>query len=162
MPGFPTDLPVLLDAKRGDIGNTAKAYARAAFEVLNVDAITVNPYLGADSVTPFLEYEGKMVFLLCYTSNPSAAEIQNHGTNPLYQHIARIAQTWGNAGEIGFVVGATQPQALSAVRQIAPDRWILAPGVGAQGGDLDDALTCGTERPGERFDCACFQSCDVC
>ncbi len=140
---IPHNLPVLLDAKRGDIGNTARAYARAAFEVLNVDAITVNPYLGGDSVKPFLEYEGKMVFLLCFTSNPSAGEIQNYGVNPLYQHIARIAQTWGNAGEIGFVVGATQTQALSAVRHIAPDRWILAPGVGAQGGDLGEALTAG-------------------
>lgn len=145
---IPPDLPVLLDAKRGDIGNTAKAYARAAFEVLNVDAITVNPYLGADSVTPFLGYEGKMVFLLCYTSNPSAAEIQHHGAYPLFRHIAKVAQTWGNAAEIGFVVGATQLQALSAVRHIAPDRWILAPGVGAQGGNLDDALAAGLNDQG--------------
>jgi len=145
---IPPDLPVLLDAKRGDIGNTAKAYARAAFEVLNVDAITVNPYLGADSVTPFLGYEGKMVFLLCHTSNPSAAEIQHHGAYPLYQHIAKVGQAWGNENEIGFVVGATQPQALSAVRQIAPDRWILAPGVGAQGGNLNDALAAGLNAKG--------------
>ena len=140
---IPPHVPVLLDAKRGDIGNTAKAYARAAFEILNVDAITVNPYLGADSVTPFLEYEGKMVFLLCHTSNPSASVIQHHGTQPLYLRIAEVGQTWGNEDQIGFVVGATQPEALLAVRQTAPLSWILAPGVGAQGGNLDEALAAG-------------------
>jgi uridine monophosphate synthetase len=144
----PVGIPVLLDAKRGDIGNTAKAYARAVFEVLHVDAVTVNPYLGADSVSPFLAYEGKMVFLLCHTSNPSASAVQHHGTHPLYLHVAEISQSWGNVNEIGFVVGATQPHALSAVRDIAPESWILAPGVGAQGANLSDALSAGLNDAG--------------
>ncbi|MCU0521585.1 MAG: orotidine-5'-phosphate decarboxylase [Anaerolineae bacterium] len=144
----PDGIPVLLDAKRGDIGSTAKAYARAAFEALGADAITVSPYLGRDSVEPFLSYKGKAVFLLCHTSNPSASEVQNHGTPPLYQHIAREAQAWGDAGKLGFVVGATQEAALRAVRRLAPDRWILAPGIGAQGGDLSAALSAGLDAGG--------------
>jgi uridine monophosphate synthetase len=145
----PDDLPVLLDAKRGDIGNTAKAYARAAFEVWGADAVTVSPYLGEDSVTPFLAYEDKAVFLLCHTSNPSAAEIQHHGTPQLYQHVTREARTWGTSTQIGFVVGATQPQAMKAVRRLAPDHWILAPGVGAQGGNLAETMGLGLSADGE-------------
>jgi uridine monophosphate synthetase len=144
----PGDIPVLLDAKRGDIGNTAKAYARAAFEVLGADAITVSPYLGRDSVAPFLAYEGKAVFLLCYTSNPSAAEIQLYGQEPLYHHIARQGQGWGGADQVGFVVGATQVEALETVRRLAPERWLLAPGIGAQGGDLAAALAAGLDAQG--------------
>lgn len=144
----PGDTPVILDAKRGDIGNTAKAYARAAFEYLGVDAITVSPYLGQDSVAPFLAYEGKAVFLLCYTSNPSAGEIQLHGQDPLYHHIARQGQSWGGANQVGFVVGATQVEALETVRRLAPDRWLLAPGIGAQGGDLVAALAAGLDAQG--------------
>jgi uridine monophosphate synthetase len=139
----PDDLPVLLDAKRGDIGHTAAAYARAAFEVWSADAVTVSPYLGRDSVTPFLAYEGKTVFLLCHTSNPSAAEIQHFGAGSLFRHVAWLGQTWGDAHQIGFVVGATQPEALAQVRALAPDCWLLAPGVGAQGGDLAAALEAG-------------------
>ncbi|MBN1876126.1 MAG: orotidine-5'-phosphate decarboxylase [Anaerolineae bacterium] len=146
------EVPVLLDAKRGDIGNTAKAYARAAFEVLNADAITLSPYLGRDSIAPFLAYEGKAVFVLCYTSNPSAAEIQQHGVPPLFAHIATAAQMWGDtdrsAAQIGFVVGATQVEALRTVRQLAPKHWILAPGIGAQGGNLADALAAGLDADG--------------
>ena len=145
---IPEDIPVLLDAKRGDIGNTAKAYARAAFDVLGVDAITLNPYLGQDSVSPFLAYAGKMAFLLCYTSNASATQIQLHGYPALFQHIARVSQAWGTAQQVGYVVGATQPGALAQVRERAPDRWILAPGVGAQGGNLDDALSAGLDAMG--------------
>ncbi len=145
---IPTSVPVLLDAKRGDIGNTAKAYARAAFEVWGADAITVNPYLGQDSVAPFLAYEGKAVFLLCHTSNPSAAEIQLHGDVPLYELIARQGQAWGDATEVGFVVGATQVEALQRVRGLAPDRWLLAPGIGAQGGNLASALAAGLDGRG--------------
>ncbi|MBN1247109.1 MAG: orotidine-5'-phosphate decarboxylase [Anaerolineae bacterium] len=144
----PDGIPVLLDAKRGDIGNTAKAYARAAFEVWGADAVTVNPYLGRDSVTPFLEHAGKAVFLLCHTSNPSAAEVQHHGTPQLYQHVVRQARAWGDTAQIGFVVGATQPQALKAVRRLVPEHWILAPGVGAQGGDLAEALSSGMSAEG--------------
>ena len=144
----PAGIPVLLDAKRGDIGNTAKAYASAAFDALGADAITVSPYLGRDSVAPFLAHEGKAVFLLCYTSNPSAGEIQLHGEEPLYHHIARQGQSWGRPDQLGFVVGATQVEALETVRRLAPDRWLLAPGVGAQGGDLAAALAAGLDAQG--------------
>ncbi|HOT91950.1 MAG TPA: orotidine-5'-phosphate decarboxylase [Anaerolineae bacterium] len=142
------DVPVLLDAKRGDIGSTAKAYARAVFDELNADAVTVNPYLGQDSIAPFLAYPGKAVFVLDFTSNPSAAKVQQHGIPPLFEHIAVQAQTWGDAAHLGFVVGATQPEALATVRTLAPDRWILAPGVGAQGGDLEAALSAGLDAQG--------------
>jgi uridine monophosphate synthetase len=149
---IPAGLPVILDAKRGDIGNTARAYARAAFEVWDADAITISPYLGEDSVSPFLAYEGKAVFLLSHTSNPSAAAIQLHGQGsedgPLFTHVTRQGQTWGGADQVGFVVGATQIEALGAVRDLAPDRWILAPGVGAQGADLKEALAAGLDARG--------------
>jgi len=144
----PEDIPVLLDAKRGDVGHTAAAYARAAFEIWGVDAITVSPYLGRDSVVPFLAYEGKTVFLLCHTSNPSAAEIQHFGQATLYRHVAWLGQTWGDANQIGFVVGATQPEALTQVRAMAPDCWLLAPGIGAQGGDLAAAMAAGLDANG--------------
>jgi uridine monophosphate synthetase len=144
----PDDVPVLLDAKRGDIGNTAAAYARAAFEVWGADGITISPYLGRDSVDPFLAYPGKAVFILCYTSNPSAAAIQDAGTPPLYRHVARLAQAWGDEERVGFVVGATRPEKLAEVRGLAPERWILAPGVGAQGGDLGAALRAGLTAGG--------------
>ena len=144
----PHGIPVLLDAKRGDIGNTAAAYARAAFETWGADAITVSPYLGRDSVAPFLAYEGKAVFLLCHTSNPSAAAIQDFGEEPLYRHVARLGQTWGDASQIAFVVGATRPAALAEIRALAPDRWLLAPGIGAQGGDLAAALAAGLAADG--------------
>lgn len=143
----PKDIPVLLDAKRGDIGNTAAAYAAAVFDDLHADAVTVSPYLGADSVLPFLR-SGKAVFVLCYTSNPSAAELQQYGIEPLYWQVARQARTWGSAEQVGLVVGATQPEQLAEVRRLAPDRWILAPGVGAQGGDLQAALAAGLDAHG--------------
>lgn len=145
--------PVLLDAKRGDIGSTAAAYACAAFEVWGADAVTVNPYLGRDGVTPFLAYPGKMVFVLGYTSNPSAHEIQEYGGEAgwLYEHVIRRGQTWGSDEQIGFVIGATQPQALARFRQLTPARsaWILAPGIGAQQGDLNAALAAGLDSRGQ-------------
>lgn len=147
---IPHQIPVLLDAKRGDIGSTAAAYARAAFEVWGADAVTVNPYLGQDSVSPFLEFPGKMAFILCYTSNPSAKEVQEFGPQerPLFEHILQQARTWGSPEQIGFVVGATQPHALSRVRHLIPDcsHWILAPGIGTQGGNLSAALTAGLDN----------------
>ena len=144
----PQDIPVLLDVKRGDIGSTAQAYAKAAFEQWNADAVTISPYLGSDSVTPFLDYAGKTTFILCNTSNPSAKELQLHGMPPLYEHVAQIAQGWGSADQIAFVVGATQPQALARVRALCPQNWILAPGVGAQGGSLQEALRAGLRADG--------------
>ena len=148
---IPDNIPALLDAKRGDIGSTATAYARAAFEVWQADAITVNPYLGRDSLTPFLAYPDKAVFVLCYTSNPSASEIQTFGPvrgDLLFEHIVRQAQTWGDGEQVAFVVGATQAQALSRFRTVAPNRWILAPGIGAQGGNLAETVTAGLNSVG--------------
>lgn len=148
---MPPHIPVLLDAKRGDIGSTAAAYARAAFDELGADAVTANPYLGRDGVAPFLAYPGKTAFVLCYTSNPSAAAIQEFGVgHRLFEHVVRQAMTWGEPDQIGLVVGATQPQALARVRALLAGRpcWILAPGVGAQGGDLNAALAAGLDADG--------------
>jgi uridine monophosphate synthetase len=148
------DVPVILDAKRGDIGSTAAAYARAAFEVWGADALTVNPYLGGDSVSPFTAYADRGVFLLCHTSNPGAIDLQTlpiaareRGSGPhrpLYQVVAQKADVW----DTGLVVGATYPEALAQVRSLAPEAWILLPGVGAQGGDLEAALGAGLRADG--------------
>jgi uridine monophosphate synthetase len=143
-----TDVPVILDAKRNDIGSTAEAYARAAFEVWGADAVTVNPYLGHDSVQPFTAYADRGVFLLCHTSNPGATDLQtlDCGGRPLYQAVAEQAARWG--ANIGLVIGATYPQALRVVREMAPQMWILLPGVGTQGGDLEAALSAGLDAHG--------------
>jgi uridine monophosphate synthetase len=142
------DVPVILDAKRGDIGSTAQAYARAAFEVWGADAVTVNPYLGHDAVQPFTAYVNRGVFLLCHTSNPGATDLQtlDCGGRPLYQVVAEQAVRWGE--NVGLVIGATYPQALQAVREMAPQMWILLPGVGTQGGDLEAALAAGLDEQG--------------
>jgi len=143
-----TDVPVILDAKRGDIGSTAEAYARAAFEVWGADAVTVSPYLGHDSVQPFTAYADRGVFLLCHTSNPGATDLQtlDCGGRPLYQVVAEQATLWG--ANVGLVIGATYPQALRVVRAMAPQMWFLLPGVGAQGGDLEAALAAGLDEQG--------------
>ena len=152
---IPTHIPVLLDAKRGDIGSTASAYARACFEELGVDAVTLSPYLGQDSIAPFAAYADKGLFVLCHTSNPSAGAFQkliahneqNHDEGgPLFLRVAREAVSWSSA--VGLVVGATYPEALADVRAVAPDAWLLAPGIGAQGGDLEAALTAGLRADG--------------
>jgi uridine monophosphate synthetase len=134
--------PVILDVKRGDIGSTAAAYARAAFDVFGADAVTLSPYLGGDSLSPFTDREERGAFVLCHTSNPGARELQtlNCGGEPLYLRVARQAQVWNANRNLGLVVGATYPDALRAVRRAAPDLWILVPGVGAQGGDLAESL----------------------
>jgi uridine monophosphate synthetase len=145
-------IQVILDAKRGDIASTAEAYAKSAFEQLGVHAITLNPYLGKDSIDPFLTYKEKGVFLLCKTSNPGAADLQDlplvSGLT-LHEHVARLAQTWNSGNNIGVVVGATQPNSLARIRRIAPDLWFLVPGVGAQGGDLETALRLGLRADGK-------------
>jgi uridine monophosphate synthetase len=147
-------IPVILDAKRGDIASTAEAYARSAFEALGVDAITLSPYLGKDSIDPFLTDPEKGIFLLCKTSNPGASELQDlpvMGTihpEPLHIAVARLAQRWNTRGNVGLVVGATHPEALARVRAASPDLWILAPGIGAQGGDLEAALQAGLRADG--------------
>jgi uridine monophosphate synthetase len=156
-------IPVILDAKRGDIASTAEAYAESAFKHLGVHAITLNPYLGKDSIDPFLAYKEKGVFLLCKTSNPGASDLQDLIVGaglvpaqsgqpqglPLHVHVAHLAQTWNTGNNIGLVVGATQPEALARVRAAAPDLWFLVPGVGAQGGDLETALKAGLRADGK-------------
>ena len=143
-----TDVPVILDAKRGDIGSTAEAYAKAAFEVWGADAVTVNPYLGHDAVQPFTAYADRGVFLLCHTSNPGATDLQTLGCGgrPLYQVVAEYAVRWD--ANVGLVIGATYPQALRALRELAPQMWILLPGIGTQKGDLEAALAAGLDKQG--------------
>lgn len=132
-------VPVILDAKRGDIASTAQAYAESAFGHLKVDAITLNPYLGRDSLEPFLSYEEKGVFLVCKTSNAGSGDLQDLPVRngSVYEHVARMAQSMNEGNNIGLVVGATHPEALQRVRRAAPDVWFLVPGVGAQGGELE-------------------------
>ncbi len=165
-------IPIILDAKRGDIASTAEAYAKSAFENLGVDCITLNPYLGRDSIDPFLQYSEKGVFLLCKTSNPGSGDLQDlvvtvdggplimeaeppssvhrsQSTVPLYEHVARLAQSWNTKGNIGLVVGATHVDAMKRVRAAAPHLWFLAPGVGAQGGELESALQAGLRQDGK-------------
>jgi orotidine-5'-phosphate decarboxylase len=147
----PGRIPVIGDAKRGDIGNTAKAYARALFSVLGFDAATVSPYLGFDSVEPFVSYEDKGIFILCRTSNKGALDFQSLMTNglPLYEIVAQKAQQWDTHGNIGLVVGATYPDELKRVRSMCPDMPLLIPGIGAQGGDLASAVGYGVDARGE-------------
>ncbi len=143
---------VVLDAKRGDISSTAEAYALAAFEGLGADCITLNPYLGKDSIDPFIGNPEKGVFLLCKTSNPGSADLQDlplAGGELLYEHVARLAGQWNTNGNIGLVAGATQPQAIERIRKVNPQAWLLAPGVGAQGGDLALALRAGLRPDGK-------------
>jgi uridine monophosphate synthetase len=143
-------LPVILDAKRGDISSSAAAYAKAAFEVWGADAVTLNPFLGGDSVAPFTAYADRGVFLLCRTSNPGARDVQEllAGGKTVYEHIAGLAVRWNGSGNVGLVVGATWPEELARVRRVAPDLWILLPGVGAQGGDLEACLRAGLRADG--------------
>ena len=138
----PSHIPIILDVKRGDIGNTAKKYATAAYDRIGADAVTVNPYMGFDAVKPFL-CEGKCVFVLCLTSNPSANDFQTFDTGDglLFERVARAAVGWANYGEVGLVVGATRPEYLSRVRDIAPDLPLLIPGIGAQGGDIEQVIS---------------------
>jgi len=149
---IPDTVPVIGDAKRGDIGNTAKAYARALFEGYGFDAVTVSPYLGGDSIEPFLEYEDKGIFVLCRTSNPGSSDLQelNVGQQPLYEVVARKALEWNKNGNIGLVVGATYPDDIKRVRNICPDMPILIPGVGKQGGDLAAAARNGVDANKEK------------
>ncbi len=128
------DIPTIYDAKRGDIASTAKAYAKAAFEFFDFDAITLSPYMGSDTIEPFLKYEDKYAFLVCLSSNPSAVDFEYHGNPPLYMEVAVLAASYGK--KCGLVIGATVPKALDEVHEIAPKSFILVPGVGAQGGSI--------------------------
>jgi orotidine-5'-phosphate decarboxylase len=149
-------VPVILDAKRGDIGSTAEQYALEAFERYGADAVTLSPFMGFDSVQPYLKYEGKGAFLLCRTSNPGGDDLQNQrlasveGEPRLYEHVARLAQgPWNLNGQLGLVVGATYPNEIERVRQIAPHVPLLIPGVGAQGGDAHATVKAGWRPDGD-------------
>ena len=153
---IPDDIPIIGDAKRGDIGNTAKAYAKAIFANFGFDATTVNPYLGFDSIEPFIQYTDKGVFILCRTSNAGAADFQSLrcetelGYRPLFELVALKASQWNIHGNIGLVIGATYPEELRLIRQSHPDMPILIPGIGAQGGDIALAVRYGVDAQGER------------
>lgn len=132
---------IIADAKRGDIGNTAAMYARAFFEDLDVDAVTLAPYMGSDSVKPFLEYEGKWSIVLALTSNKSSSDFETFvgaDGKPLYEKVLCESSKWASPEKMMFVVGATKPSELKAIRKIVPDNFLLVPGVGAQGGSLTD------------------------
>jgi orotidine-5'-phosphate decarboxylase len=149
--GVPVHVPVIADAKRSDIASTSRFYARALFEEYDFDAATVNPYLGGDSVEPFLEYGDKGVFVLCRTSNPGAEDIQNlrlSDGRPLFEAVAELANRWNTQGNVGLVVGATWPAELERIRAICPELPILLPGVGAQGADLGSAMGAGLDAEG--------------
>lgn len=168
------DIPVILDAKRADIGNTNNGYVQMAFNFMNADAITVHPYLGATSLKPFLSQSGKMVFVLCRTSNPDAGEFQDLLVQaqvnlpldplapvnlpltepkflPLYQYVARRVAQWEAEADLGLVVGATYPEELRIVREIAPNLTLLIPGIGKQGGDLEKSVLAGRNATGTGF-----------
>lgn len=148
-------VPVILDAKRGDIGSTAQQYAIEAFERYGADAVTLSPFMGFDSVQPYLQFHGKGAFLLCRTSNPGGDDLQNQrlasveGQPLLYEHVARLAQgPWNLNGQLGLVVGATYPAEIERVREIAPTLPLLIPGVGAQGGDAVATVKAGLRSQG--------------
>lgn len=149
-------VPTILDAKRGDIGSTAQQYAIEAFERYGADAVTLSPFMGFDSVQPYLQYHSKGAFLLCRTSNPGGDDLQNQrlasvdGQPLLYEHVARLAQgPWNLNGQLGLVVGATYPAEIERVREIAPTLPLLIPGVGAQGGDAVATVRAGLRMQGE-------------
>ena len=154
----PGHIPIIGDAKRGDIDSTARAYARAMFDVWNFDAVTVSPYLGRDSVEPFLARADKGVFVLCRTSNPGGRDFQelqvtsqyDRTTMPLFERVAMESAAWNDNDNVGLVVGATYPEELKRVRELCPETVILIPGVGAQGGSLELAVRNGVDAQGER------------
>jgi len=139
---------IIADAKRGDIGNTSQMYARTFFEEYDVDALTVAPYMGEDSVTPFLQYEGKWVILLALTSNKGSQDFQmstlmNPQPEHLFEKVIRVSQQWGNEDNMMYVVGATQGRMFEDIRRVAPNHFLLVPGVGAQGGSLEEVCKYG-------------------
>ena len=151
---IPSHIPVIIDAKRGDIGNTSAAYAKAIFDVLGADAMTVNAYGGGDSLEPFLERRDKGVIVWCRSSNPGAGDLQDlpvelHGEmRPLWQVVASLARGWNTRGNVGLVMGATYPAQLAEARALCPDMPILVPGIGAQEGALRDSVRAGVDTHG--------------
>jgi uridine monophosphate synthetase len=148
---IPDDVPVILDAKRADVGSTSEGYARFVFDVLGVDAVTVSPYLGGDALAPFLARTDKGIIILCRTSNPGARDLQDLNADglPLYQQVAHLAQTWNSAANVLLVMGATYPSEMAWARSYFPAMWFLVPGVGAQGGDLEAATRAGLTAAGD-------------
>ena len=151
-------VPVILDAKRGDIGSTAEQYAIEAFERYGADAVTLSPFMGFDSVEPYLKRHGKGAFLLCRTSNPGGDDLQTQrlkdvpGTPRMFEHIAQLAQgAWNKNGQLGLVVGATYPQEIARVRELAPTVPLLIPGIGAQGGDPVATVQAGLRATGQQI-----------
>jgi orotidine-5'-phosphate decarboxylase len=146
---IPSSHFTIADAKRGDIGNTSKMYAKTFFETYNFDSVTIAPYMGSDSVQPFLEFEGKWAILLALTSNTGAQDFERlklENDSFVYQEVVQKAQEWGTTENLMYVVGATAPDALKDIRRLAPDHFFLIPGVGAQGGDLDEVMQAATNK----------------
>ena len=147
---IPDNIFTIADAKRGDIGNTSGLYARAFFEQLDFDAVTVAPYMGHDSVLPFLDFPGKWVILLALTSNRGGADFQQltiaDGKGRLYEQVLEVSKQWGSSEQIMYVVGATRADYLTDIRKIVPDHFLLVPGVGAQGGDLEEVSRLGMNK----------------
>jgi len=145
---IPSEIPVILDGKRGDIGNTAAHYAEALFNKLNADWVTINPYMGYDSLRPFLEHKDRGVFILCLTSNPGSKDLQQLRVDgkPLYRIVAEKVSYWNKEHNCGLVVGATVPEQLKEIRQLAREMPLLIPGVGSQGGSLEKAALYGTDN----------------
>lgn len=144
-------LPVILDAKRGDVGHSSSAYAKALFEVYKADAATVNPYMGHDSLEPFLSFQDRGVFVLCLTSNQGFRDFQIVGRDePLYRSVAKHVKEWNHYGNCGLVVGATKPEELKEIRDLVPEMPLLIPGVGAQGGEVEATIKAGVDTKGGR------------
>ena len=147
-------VPVILDAKRGDVGATAEQYAREVFERYRADAVTLSPFMGFDAIEPYLRYEGKGAILLCRTSNPGSADVQAHrlaNGDTVYEHVARLANgAWNAGGQLALVVGATYPAEIERVRELAPTLPLLIPGIGAQGGDAAATVRAGWRAEGGR------------
>lgn len=145
---IPKDIFTIADAKRGDIGNTSSMYAKAFFEELNFDSITVAPYMGEDSVVPFLEFDNKWVILLALTSNKGADDFQffKQGEQPLYVKVLEQSKKWGSSENLMYVVGATRPEMFAEIRKVVPDSFLLVPGVGAQGGSLSEVCKYGMNK----------------
>ena len=146
---IPSDIHIIADAKRGDIGNTSAAYAKAVFEELRCDSITISPYMGEDSVSPFLSYSDKMVFLLCLTSNSGSNDFEKEkiGDKYLYEVVIEKSMNWGGTDNLGYVIGATHPEELKNIRDLANDRYFLIPGIGAQGGSPDEVMDANGSGP---------------
>jgi len=145
------EIPVILDVKRGDIGSTASMYAKEAFERYNADAVTVNPYMGFDTLKPFLDHADRGVIILCRTSNPNSGDLQNLVCDGkmVFEHVAELARDkWNYNGNVALVIGATYPEELRHVRALCPEMTFLVPGVGAQGGDVQKVVECGCDSTG--------------